>query len=376
MYKYTIIIILLIYSNIAYSGYTTNYNPDYSHPEDDEILSVNDLSYFNLDSLELFKKVKLLELGLFRSKSIPNSIKYLKNLNDLTISGNSNLRLEDLIVLLKDLKDLGYLSIVNFAKEFQTNLLDSLNTVRYADIPFIMKNGIIEIPIDIVKLKNLSSLNLIYCNIKHIPIELSYLSKLNSLNLSSNLLDTIPDYLSNFKELKILVLNSNKFKYLPIQLFNLKKLSILELEGNPQLDFKDLFVKINLFSKPIHLNLRNCDINILPKEVTECDKIEELDLCENHLKSIPIEVLKLKNLKSLDLHDNNLATIPDSIYLARNLEFLDLDNNNINNLPDYLKYCTKLKMVFLYNNPITVEEIERMEKLLPNTVFRYKIIKN
>ena len=102
----------------------------------------------------------------------------------------------------------------------------------------------------------------------------------------------------------------------------LKKLKILVLDGNSQIDLSDLFKKLNLLKQPITLSMQNCKINMLPNEVSECDKIMELDLSFNNLKTIPIEAFKLKNLKTLRLSYNELTTVPESILLAKNLEYL------------------------------------------------------
>jgi leucine-rich repeat protein SHOC2 len=68
----------------------------------------------------------------------------------------------------------------------------------------------------------------------------------------------------------------------------------------------------------------------------------------------------------LDLRGNNLTVLPLSIYKNTQLKIVLLCNNKLSSLNFEIKSLSNLSILNLNGNPISVEEQERIKKLLPN----------
>ncbi|MBP9694201.1 MAG: leucine-rich repeat domain-containing protein [Alphaproteobacteria bacterium] len=60
----------------------------------------------------------------------------------------------------------------------------------------------------------------------------------------------------------------------------------------------------------IHFSFHDKNLILLPPEVYELDKLETLDLSENHLASLPPGISALQNLRSIDLRGSHLLFLP------------------------------------------------------------------
>ena len=99
------------------------------------------------------------------------------------------------------------------------------------------------------------------------------------------------------------------------------------------------------------------------------ERIEVLNLSENHLKSIPEEIDRLIYLKSLILSDNELECLPASIGKLRELEYLYLSGNKLNDLPVNIIELKQLKCLSLtenYNLTLSHEQQNWIELLKKN----------
>lgn len=89
------------------------------------------------------------------------------------------------------------------------------------------------------------------------------------------------------------------------------------------------------------LNLSGNELKTLPSWITECVKLEKLDISNNSLLSVgdqPPTLDKLKNLKSLRVLKANkisLTSIPDCLQNLK-LERLELKDNILYTLPHWL----------------------------------------
>jgi len=110
----------------------------------------------------------------------------------------------------------------------------------------------------------------------------------------------------------------------PIEITRLKNLTLLHLSGNQLED--------------------------IPTEIEELQKLGKLSLKRNKFKLFPGELMKLKNLTLLDLSMNQLETLPDEIGNLQALYGLYLSNNKLKSLPRSIKNLSNISIFNLRNN--------------------------
>lgn len=115
---------------------------------------------------------------------------------------------------------------------------------------------------------------------------------------------------------------------------------------------------INLQS--LSLN-HNHIVNIAPLKFL--DKLEFLSIAHNQLSDIAT-LSELKNLTSLDLSHNQISNI-DGLAQINTLQTLYLNNNQIGTI-DALLELKALQFLSLENNPIGQDDIQKLQKALPN----------
>jgi len=142
-------------------------------------------------------------------------------------------------------------------------------------------------------------------------------------------------------EVYILDLSKSKLKSFPIEILAFKNLNVLKLEKNK--------------------------ISSIPSGISKLIHLQELDLGKNRLEEFPGDVVELINLKRLVLNQNYIEGIPYMIKNLEKLEYLDMWSNNLATFPESLGELKNLKEFDLRVIQFTVEEKERITKLLPNT---------
>ena len=111
----------------------------------------------------------------------------------------------------------------------------------------------------------------------------------------------------------------------------------------------------------VTLIIRSNEINELPMEIFELQKLRILDLSSNKLSNINENIMKLNELREIHVNDNLLTTIPISILQCKSLVVLNAANNRITCIPTGLFNNqdrnslneNKLKSINLSNNLIT-----------------------
>ncbi|MBQ9681836.1 MAG: DUF1963 domain-containing protein [Neisseriaceae bacterium] len=204
--------------------------------------------------LSELKSLNLVDENLINN-SLPDSIRYLSNLEWLSIHGKLLKKLPESIVELKQLDTL--------------HIFGSFHRIQENDFRFErVSSELSELPKNIGQLKNLEELNLNNCHsIKELPESMTQLNNLKRLFLSDckNLI-TLPENIG--------------------QLNNLQKLDI-----------------------------RNTNIFRLPESIGQLHNLREFYLsdCKN-LTELPESIAGLKNLTLFHIRDcEKISTIPDSI---------------------------------------------------------------
>ncbi len=218
---------------------------------------------------------------------------------------------------LKYFRDLQFLSMTKFAN------LENFESLKY--------------------LKNLNSLTLDNLDLKEIPIELNELKKLNLLMLkdSSNKID-----LSNLKYLKnleVLYLDGYEIKTLPNELKYNQKLKALSLYFIRNL--KNLDVLKHLKNTLIDIEIRSENLTKVPSIVSELKALEKFTMKETRKGITDISSLKnLPKLKELSLGSLYVKKLPETINTLKNLEKIFIWKSLPPNA-DLLKGLKKIKSI-------------------------------
>lgn len=210
---------------------------------------------------------------------------------------------------------------------------------------------------NLILLRNLEKLSLVYTDLTTIPLEICQLNQGLWLNLRSNLCEMLPDYFAKMKGLKRLWLSQNKFKIFPQIVFQLTSLEYLALEYNKIQDISGDWENFELLKELI---LYNNEIKLLPPNLAALKNIERIDFSYNQVESVPSNFFDLRNLINLNGNNNKISIIPSAIQKMTNLEVFSLRNNNLTSLPDEIFDLPNLKTLDLSNNPFSKEERRRI----------------
>jgi len=120
-------------------------------------------------------------------------------------------------------------------------------------------------------------------------------------------------------ELEILNLPNCKIKHLPKEILGLKNLKRLWLEDN--------------------------NLTYLPDEICNLTLLEEVYIPNNNIKKLPENIGNLQNLVELYFKDNDIEILPESIGNLRNLTEINFKQNKIKCLPVSLILLNKLQKI-------------------------------
>ena len=101
------------------------------------------------------------------------------------------------------------------------------------------------------------------------------------------------------------------------------------------------------------LNLTDCHLSVLPKEIGQLVQLKTLVLTGNQLTKLPKEIGRLTQLNMLFLEHNQLTELPQEFSQLTTLITLHLEHNQLKTLPEELWSFTALNMLFLQNNQLT-----------------------
>ncbi|XP_078684577.1 leucine-rich repeat-containing protein 58-like [Branchiostoma floridae x Branchiostoma belcheri] len=108
-------------------------------------------------------------------------------------------------------------------------------------------------------------------------------------------------------------------------------------------------------------------IAILPRAISQFQRLEALDFSSNHLSYISEEIIRLPRLRTLIVKNNRLdeSALPKDFGLAPSLEVLNLSGNLFTDFPFQLTQMDKLKALYIGGNRIRTlpPEIENMQGL-------------
>jgi Leucine-rich repeat (LRR) protein len=122
------------------------------------------------------------------------------------------------------------------------------------------------------------------------------------------------------------------------------------------------FTKICKLKNLTHLDLYNCQINHIPKDIYNLTNLQFLGFGANNLVKISKKIKNLTKLTTLQLLDNQLTHIPSEIYSLPNLSVLSLICNKLKTVDKEIK---KIKLVEIststYDNLDNLQDVEYLQ---------------
>lgn len=204
-------------------------------------------------------------------------------------------------------------------------------------------------------LKRLSQLSLIDNGLLQMPDNIGLIKSLQTLSIEGNPDLDYDQLLVRLKMLTLqeLVLNDNELKKTPIGISQLKNLKKFQLSGSNTVDY-----------------------NALIKELAKLPGLTTLAIPVNYITELPPNLDLLKSLQVLDVSENNLIELPPELSALKSINNLSIQGNL---LLDPLKDLSLLKgnnIQFLsLDKEISGEEIEQIKKMFPNAELSFPLNK-
>ncbi len=268
------------------------------------------------------------------------------------------------------------------------------------------------------KLRNLTELELINCNLSSLPKSIKRLTKLEKINLYGNFLSTLPKEIENLNNLKVLNLSDNKFGLFPSGICKLHKLQSLFISENQVIELPNCIsnlTKLNYLNLadnnfeggiPQNLNLllsiKTLEVSLIPSMSKAINTLATLPnltsltfRCSYNAETLPLEITKLQNLQKIGitnashifnwektltfisllpnltelyLGENNIKTLPSAIGNLQKIETIILWGNKLTSLPDEFFALPNLKKINLEGNPLSDKDKERLKLAYPHAI--------
>lgn len=156
--------------------------------------------------------------------------------------------------------------------------------------------------------------------------------------------------------------------------------SIEEAQKNPEQVYR-LKLKIKADSLPDavfqftnlqELTISKCRLSVLNQRISELTNLEYLDVSANQLVRLPNSLCDLLNLKELIINRNHIEELPEQIGKLTQLTYIDAWDNPLYSLPRSISDLRfSLHELDMRQIELRDEELEAMEKLLPETKIQY-----
>ncbi|MEI6347296.1 MAG: DUF6794 domain-containing protein [Bacteroidota bacterium] len=302
-------------------------------------------------------------------KILPETIKKLTHLKELSISNCPKIELSILFNQLVDIDSLRELHLTNNSLDF---IPIEISKLKQICVLWLDGNSLKEFPQGIKKMQNLTYLRLFSNKIQNFDFEEGDLPKLTRINLCYNNFIEFPSGLTKLRKIEEIVMWHNKIEKLPDEISNLKNLKSLNLQNNNISNLPSSFCLLDKLEK---LDFGNNNLNDSIFNLLFCLKqIKEINLMGNNIKQIPENIHLLENLEKLWLGGNQeIKTIPISFAKLIKLKALglgdcpNLDYNNIYNALNGLE----LEQLGLYRNNVSIDNKQKLKKILPKTKIYY-----
>jgi Leucine-rich repeat (LRR) protein len=305
-------------------------------------LSITDKPFIPAKSKAIdYSKIKYLNLDGKNLNLPPENLEHYVALEKLFIRDNPNLDVISTFSILAKLHNLKQLQISLFG-----NIPDSLSKLTSLESLHIDGDADFgTVPEDIGRLKKL---NYIYLQCKKpivLPPQFSDLNALEFLHIRASRW-TLPEHFYKLSSLKYLDLCNCEISVLPIEMSQMSHLETIILGSNQERDDNKLF---DVLGKLVALRSIEITISSLPETISACRQIENLEIYREGNQEqkffIPDSFGKLTQLKILTLDQCHFDTLPDCLFDLISLEQLHLSNCTFIEIPDLISKLEHLEEI-------------------------------
>src|SRR5687767_9263893 len=250
-----------------------------------------------------------------------------------------------------DIMKLTNLTLLDLSENQLTSLppeIAKLTNLIYLDVS---ENRLTSLPPSIAKLTKLIHLDLGENPLKSLPPQIAKLTNLNSLDLLQIGIETLPAEITKLTKLTRLILSTNRLTSLPKEIAGLTNLTMLHISLNPLKSFPSEIAKLTNLT---NLGLAGLHLTSLPPEITKLPNLSILYIWSNRLTSLPPEISRLTNLTVLDVNYNQLVVLPSEITELTNLTRLSLTHNQLRSLPPAILKLSNLTKLELAGNQLPI----------------------
>ncbi|MCP9767028.1 leucine-rich repeat domain-containing protein [Lacihabitans sp. LS3-19] len=284
--------------------------------------------------------LKVLKLVGFGLKELPEGLNRFKNITELDLSKN------EFESFKFNPKDFPKLKRIVLSENLLSEKSIKIKRNRQIELLNLSDNDLFIFPKKIQRNRNLKDLHLANNFLSDSKnMNFKKFKNLELLNFYNNQIDELPESISKLQNLQILDLYHNDLRFLPNSFIELKKLQTLAISNNrlwqlpagfEKLDsLKVLFAHHNKFTSLAALpsNLEHLDLGFnLLEDIPQCfsnlQKVDELDISNNKIKS-GAEILQgMKSLEKVYLALNNFDEDPKKFAELQQI-IVDLEKKSV-----------------------------------------------
>ena len=271
---------------------------------------------------------------------------------------------------IRSLTDLEELSLNNNAITELPAWIGDLQNLRKLDVS---SNRLASLPPELGRLVRLEDLQCLGNKLTVLPPQIGALVALKRLNLMYNPLESLPPELGNCSRLEYLRLCGHRIRQLPPETGDLGALRQLFVPGTRTvsgeiLGLETLPPQIGQLRNLVELHLQHNRLKTLPPEVGQMTALKLLYVADNRLERVPPELGDLQNLggivsEGLWFSRNRLKELPAELGAIVPLVGLHASGNLLTTVPDRILKAVSWGGVDVRGNPVPLQEQERMKTL-------------
>ena len=324
------LLIAILCVNTVYSqqnGYYDDFKKALRNRDKVKILDLSGKKLTNLSpKINVFTNLEVLKLGYNNLRQLPLEIIQLAYLREIDLRGNNQLRIAEVLQVLKDVVELRKLSLSDCRLSYLSKSIAELHKLKELDISDNDLNGL---PFELTEIAGLRSINVAGNKIKEIDNIIYQCYKLEELDVSRNVELEMKRFwvaISFSKSLKSLTISKIGFLGDDIaQYLGIEKLVLTDKDQHSEIDFQ-LFEGTN-FKEVVIKNSEGIDETELEKIISRLESVETLKINQN-IEKLPHSISSLRNIRHLDLSGNNIEDIM-GIKNLKTLNELNLQNNSV-----------------------------------------------
>ncbi|HLL22445.1 MAG TPA: leucine-rich repeat domain-containing protein [Kofleriaceae bacterium] len=283
------------------------------------VVKLCDLSTIDDDwASTLPRETRKLELYGCELAAIPEGLRQLAQLEDLTLTSNRITTVPDWLCELRQLKRLS----------LSCNPLDAL-------------------PRDIGSLERLEAFDCVGAKLRTLPDSITQLRALKSLDLRANQIAALPATFGALRSLEWLDVSSNQLSRLPESFAALSNLKKLDLAKNP-IDFDPAIYRLVALES---LRIDAAAVTSIGDQVGHLRHLRSLHADRNAIRELPSTLLQLPALEHLSLSNNALEVLPD-LGLVTKLMSFHADENRLHDVASGFRLADSLREVWLQRNQL------------------------